>query len=78
MEDSKVGRLLFIDGGFLYDVGFKLLDKSSVHDSVRLGFWGFYGIGEDIQEVGHCNRTPWMRNKIFLKLLQELIGVVGM
>ena len=52
MNDSEGGGILSLDQWVLDAIGFKLTGEALVQSGVGLGVWGFYGIREDIQEVG--------------------------
>ena len=36
------------------------------------------GVGKVIQEVGHRNFPPYLRNQLFPKLVHSALGVLGM
>ena len=62
LDDANGGGILTLDGGILNTIGFELTGKEHVQAGVSLGVEGLYGVGEAIQEVGHCNRAPCLRN----------------
>ena len=58
--------------------GFKLTGETSIHSGVDLGVWRLSWVGEAIQEVGRRNFPPCLRNRLLPKLIQALLGAVGM
>ena len=66
-----------IDGGIFDPVSFELTGEAPVHADASLGLGGISGFREAIQEVGCCNPPPYLRNLLFHKLVQALLGVMG-
>ena len=65
-------------GWGIYDtVGFELSGEALVETSVSLWVRGGSGIGQAIQEVGHCNIPPCLINLLFPKSVHMVLGVPG-
>ena len=77
LNDAKGGSLLSFDRKVFYTVGFKLMVEASTHSGVGLGFWRISCVGKSIQEVGCQNRFSRLRNRLFPRLVQALLGAVG-
>ena len=78
LDFAKGGGLFLFDRRVLDNIGIKLTGGAYGQSSVRLGVWIFSRVGEDIHEVGHRNHPPLLRNPLFPKLFQALLGVVHM
>ena len=65
VHDSQGGGIFSSDGGFLDPVGLELPCEALVEPGVCLGVGRFSGVGQTIQEVGHCNHPPCLRNRLF-------------
>ena len=74
-ENAKEGGLFLFDRRVLDAVGFKLLGETSVQSGVGLGVWRLSWVGEAIQEVGFHNFPPYLRKRLFPKLIKALFGV---
>ena len=77
MDDAKWGTLFLFDQRVLEVVGFKLPAKKSVQSSVGLGVRRLSWVWEAIQEVGHCNCSRCLRNRLFPKSVYSALGVLG-
>ena len=78
VDDSKGDWFCLLVMLVLNIIGFKLAGEAAVQYSVGLGIWRFYGIGETIQEIDHCNCPPCLENQLFPKSVQVPLGVVSM
>ena len=58
LHDSQGGGLFLLDWGIFEAVRLKLPCEVLVKPSECLGVSRFSGVGQTIQEVGHCNRPP--------------------
>ena len=74
---AEGGDLLLLDRGVLDYLGFKLTGEVYIQSSVVLGVWRLSWVGEDILQVGCRNHPPCLRKRLFTKLVQALLGVVG-
>ena len=77
MSNGKGGCFFLFDQRFLNPVGFKLLGEPQVQSGVGLGVGGLPGVWEVIQEVGHCNRPPCLRNRLLPKSVNLALGLLG-
>ena len=69
MDNTEGGSILSFDRKVLDAIGFKLTGEASVQSGLGLGVWKFSRVGEAIQDVGHRNIPPLMRDQIFPKLV---------
>ena len=77
VHDSRGEGLFSSDGGIFEPVGLELLREALVKTGVCLGVGRFSGVGQTIQEVGRCNRPPFLRNRLFPKLVHPSLEVLG-
>ena len=78
VDDADRDGLFSFDQRVLQAVGFKLPGETSVQSGVGLGVGRLSWVGEAIQEVGHRNFPPYLRNQLFPKLVHSALGVLGM
>ena len=74
-DNANGVRLFLFDRRVLDNIGIKLTGGAYGQSSMRLGVWIFSRVGEDIHEVGHRNHPPLLRNPLFPKLFQALLGL---
>ena len=78
VDNANGGGLFSFDVRVLDTAGFKLTGEVSVQSGVGLSTWRIFRVRKAIQDMG-CNNCPTrMRNRLFPKLVQSSIGVVGM
>ena len=76
--DAEWDSFILIDCGLITAVGNDFLGKAAFQAGVWLVGGVFYWVGESIHEVGRYNLPPFLIKLIFPKLVQNLLGVVGM
>ena len=72
-----MGRPFSFDWRVLKAVGFKLPGETCVRSGVGLGVGRIYWVGEAIQEVGCCNFSPCLRDRLFPKSFHSALVVLG-
>ena len=77
VDNAKGGSLFLFYQRILDAVGFKLTGEASLRSSVRLGAWRISRVGEAIREVGCLNLPPRLRNRLFPKLVQASLRLLG-
>ena len=75
-DNVKGGILLLLGRRVLDTVGYKLMGDMSIQTGVGLSVWSIYWVREVILKLGRRNCTPCLRNQLFTKLVQSLLGVV--
>ena len=77
VHNSQGGGLFSSDRGVFEPVSLVLPCEALVDPSVCLGVRRFSGVGQTIQEVGHCNCPPCLRNRLFSRSVHLALGVLG-
>ena len=77
MDDANLDRLFLFDWRSLKAVSFKLSGETSPQSGVGMGVGRLSWVREAIQEVGHHNFPPCLRNRLFPKLVHSTLGVLG-
>ena len=75
---SQGGGFCPLDWEIFDPVGFELPGKALAKTGASLCVRGVSGIGHAIQEVGRCNCSPYLRNRLFPKSVHPALGVLGM
>ena len=78
VHDSQGDGVFSSDGGIFEPVGLELPCDALVEPGVCLRVGRFSGVGQTIQEVGHCNRPPCLRNQLCPKSVHPALGLLGM
>ena len=66
-----------LTGGIFEPVGLELPCEALVKPGVCLGVGRYSAVGQTIQEVGRCNRPPYLTNRLFPKSVHPALGVLG-
>ena len=77
MHDSQGDSLFLLDGGIFEPICLELPREALVKPGVCLRVGRFSGVGQNIQEVGHCNRLPCLRKIFFPKSIHLVLGILG-